>query len=73
MPRDERGERPSEEAERPVAGDVVPQGERDVDAAHRVDDRPAGKLSEYIRSLPPGTRTKDDIDRQVREERDSWS
>jgi hypothetical protein len=27
---------------------------------------------EFIASLPPGKRTKEDIDRQVREERDSW-
>jgi hypothetical protein len=73
MPRDERGERQSGEAERPVAEDVVPQDGSDVDVAHRVDDRPAVKLSEYIRSLPSGTRTKEDIDRQVRGERDSWS
>jgi hypothetical protein len=31
-----------------------------------------GKLSEFLRSLPPGTRTKEDIDRQINEERDSW-
>ena len=30
-------------------------------------------LSDYVRALPPGIRSKDDIDRQVREERDSWS
>jgi hypothetical protein len=31
------------------------------------------RLSDYVRALPPGIRTKDDIDRQVREERDTWS
>lgn len=30
------------------------------------------KLSEIISSFPPGTRTKEDIDRQINEERDSW-
>lgn len=39
--------------------------------------RPAGKvegkLSDYLRALPPGTRSKEDIDQQMREERDSWS
>jgi hypothetical protein len=29
-------------------------------------------IFEFIRSLPPGTRTKNDIDRQITEERDSW-
>jgi len=32
-----------------------------------------GKLSDYLRALPPGTRSKEDIDQQIREERDSWS
>jgi hypothetical protein len=27
---------------------------------------------EYIAALPPGTRTKQDIDRQIQEERESW-
>lgn len=27
---------------------------------------------EYIAALPPGTRTKKDIDRQIQEERESW-
>jgi hypothetical protein len=27
---------------------------------------------EFIRSLPSGTRTREDIDRQIAEERDSW-
>lgn len=31
-----------------------------------------GKLSEMVRSLPPGIRTKEDIDHQIDEERDSW-
>lgn len=36
--------------------------------------RPAPKrdIFEVIRSLPPGTRSKEDIDRQIAEERDSW-
>lgn len=39
----------------------------------RLADTVGGKLSEYLRGLPPGTRSKDDIDQQIREERDSWS
>lgn len=27
---------------------------------------------EYIATLPPGTRTKQEIDRQIQEERESW-
>jgi len=27
---------------------------------------------EFLRRLPPGTRTKDDIDQQLREEREAW-
>jgi hypothetical protein len=29
-------------------------------------------IFDFIRKLPPGTRTKEDIDRQLAEERDSW-
>ena len=29
-------------------------------------------LADFLESLPPGTRSKEDIDRQIREERDSW-
>jgi hypothetical protein len=30
------------------------------------------RLIEHLRSLPPGTRTHEDIDRQIEEERSSW-
>lgn len=29
-------------------------------------------IFEIFAALPPGSRTKEDIDRQIREERDSW-
>jgi hypothetical protein len=29
-------------------------------------------IFDFIASLPPGTRSKEDIDRQVQEERDTW-
>jgi hypothetical protein len=29
-------------------------------------------LLEHLRSLPPGNRSREDIDRQIQEERDSW-
>jgi hypothetical protein len=32
----------------------------------------AQDIFEFIRSLPSGTRTKEDIDRQIAEERDGW-
>jgi hypothetical protein len=32
----------------------------------------AGKVVEFLRSLPAGTRSRDDIDRQLRDERDNW-
>jgi len=31
-----------------------------------------GSVFTFLRSLPPGTRTKADIDEQIREERESW-
>ncbi len=34
---------------------------------------PADSLAAFLRSLPPGTRSKADIDQQLRDERDSWS
>jgi hypothetical protein len=34
--------------------------------------RPGVDVFEFIASLPPGKRTKEDIDRQIREERESW-
>lgn len=32
----------------------------------------AQDIFDFLRSLPPGTRSKEDIDRQIAEERDSW-
>ena len=29
-------------------------------------------IFDFIAKLPPGTRSKEDIDRQIREERESW-
>ncbi len=36
------------------------------------EKKTARDLVEFLRSLPAGTRTKEDIDAQIREERDSW-
>ena len=52
---------------------ALPDRTQEVEVVARVADRVGGKLSDYLRGLPPGTRSKDEIDRQIREERDSWS
>ena len=56
------------ELERPL-----PERTREVDVIARISDQGGGKLSDYLRSLPPGTRSKEDIDRQIRQEREAWS
>lgn len=38
----------------------------------RRDNSALGEIVALIESLPPGTRTKEDIDLQVAEERSSW-
>ncbi len=43
-----------------------------VRAAGPAHTKPVESIFEFIRKLPPGTRTKEDIDRQIVEERDSW-
>lgn len=40
--------------------------------AGRTDRTALDDLISFLESLPAGTRTKDDIDRQVEEERSSW-
>jgi len=48
----------------------------DVEVLLRVRQTPANAsaetLSEFLRRIPPGTRSREDIDRQLRQERDSW-
>ena len=51
----------------------LPERTREVKVLASVGDKLPGKLSDYLRSLPPGTRSKEDIDRQIDEERDSWA
>ena len=43
---------------------------RVADPASSLDD--GESVSAFLRGLPPGTRSKEDIDRQIREERESW-
>lgn len=35
-------------------------------------DRRDEDIFDFIAKLPPGTRSKEDIDRQIREERENW-
>jgi hypothetical protein len=45
---------------------------RAVEPARRERDKAVENIFEFIRSLPAGARSKEDIDRQIAEERDSW-
>lgn len=51
-----------------VTGDV----ELVVRSLEPVREPPAQDVFDFVRALPPGTRTKEDIDRQVAEEHDAW-
>jgi hypothetical protein len=61
------------ELENPV---TIPPDNREVEVVFHpqpVDQATRLKtLIEHFQSLPLGTRTKEDIDRQIQEERDSW-
>ena len=50
------------------------EGEVEVVVRPVEHERPRAveSIFDFIRKLPPGTRTKEDIDRQIAEERDSW-
>ncbi len=53
----------------------LPPDVREIEVVVRLQDKATGtrkKLGDFLRSLPPGTRTKEEIDKQVAEERDSW-
>ena len=53
----------------------LPPDAKEIEVVVRIQDKPRRtrkKLGDFLRSLPPGTRTKADIDRQIAEERDSW-
>jgi hypothetical protein len=52
---------------------ALPEGTGEVRVVARVSDDTAGGLSDYLRCLPPGTRTQEDIEQQIREERATWS
>lgn len=53
----------------------IPRETTEVEVVLHLGEKPATRpmtIGEYVRQLPPGKRTKEDIDRQIREERDSW-
>jgi len=52
----------------------LPAETTDVEVVVHVRAKPGSSatLGEYVRSLPPGHRTQEDIDRQIEEERGSW-
>ena len=54
----------------------VPPTETEVEVVVPVGDEVAGdrreSVVEYLRRLPVGMRTKEEIDRQLREEREAW-
>ena len=51
------------------------EGEVEVVVRAVEHERPSAveSIFDFIRKLPPGTRTKEDIDRQIADERDSWA
>ena len=51
----------------------LPERTQEVEVVARVVENDGGKLSDYLRGLPAGARSKEDIDRQIHEERDAWS
>jgi hypothetical protein len=59
----------SVELDEPVSGT-----RSDVEVIVRTSESMGGEeaISEFLRQLPPGKRTKDEIDKQIQEERDSW-
>ncbi len=53
----------------------LPPDAKEIEVVVRLQDKPGRsrqKLGDFLRSLPPGTRTQEDIDRQIAEERNSW-
>jgi hypothetical protein len=51
----------------------LPSNAISVEVRVKVDaTKPRRSVAAYLRSLPPGTRSGEDIDRDLREERDSW-
>jgi len=53
----------------------LPKNARDIDVVVHLDGPAEDQLQamiDFLSSLPPGTRTKEDIDRQIEEDRNTW-
>lgn len=53
----------------------LPPGVDDVQVILRIAEEEAGRpdrVGAFLMSLPPGTRSKEDIDRQIDEDRGPW-
>jgi hypothetical protein len=50
----------------------LPEQASEIEVLAHVKTEGGRKLSEIIASFPPGKRSKEDIDRQIREDRDAW-
>ena len=50
----------------------LPEQTSEVEVVARVKASGHGNLSDILRSLPAGTRSKEDIDSQINEEREPW-
>jgi len=59
------------ELDEPV-DDVTGEVEVVVRPVEPTPAKAAQDIFDFLRSLPPGTRSKEDIDRQIAEERESW-
>lgn len=51
--------------------EALPEGTSDIEVVARIEGA-AVRLSDILQALPPGTRSKQDIDAQVAGERASW-
>lgn len=47
--------------------EVIVRPRQETEAA-----RPSSNILDFLRQLPPGTRTREEIDAQIREEREGW-
>jgi len=59
------------ELDEPVS-DVTGSVEVILRSVEVAEERRGERLSDFLRRLSPTGRTKEDVDRQIREERDSW-
>jgi hypothetical protein len=53
----------------------LPEDATDVDVVVHLDrtaENQVQAMIDFLAGLPPGVRTKEDIDRQIEEERNSW-